>query len=84
MPAEELWKLKKAIRDSGFSVLQASNCWSIVDVSEKAERECEEERRIINENIDMSLAIKKALSLIKDKTSPVLGQIREILQGFIS
>lgn len=83
-PAEELWKLKKALRDSGYGILRASNGWSIVDVSEKAKEVEEAERRTINQNIDMSLAIEKVLALIDKEASPVLGQIREILQGSIS
>jgi hypothetical protein len=82
-PAEELWKLKKAITTSGYGVLKASNGWTIVDVSEKAKQDEARELEIINRNVDLEVAIEKALKLINERTSPVLAEIRKLLKEAI-
>ena len=45
-------KLRTAIRDAGFAVLEASNRWDIVDVTEKAKRQEENEMRMITAEIE--------------------------------
>ena len=52
----ELTALKKAVRDAGFGILQASNGLSIHDVSEAAKAEEAKTAEVIAENIDLKLA----------------------------
>lgn len=45
-------KLRTAIKDAGFAVLEASNRWDIVDVTDKAKAQEEYELKKINEEIE--------------------------------
>jgi len=52
--AAERDKLREAIRDAGFQVMQTSGKWSIHDVSELAKRDEERTAQVILENIELT------------------------------
>ncbi len=55
----EVAKLRDAIRRAGFCVMQTSGEWSIHDVSELEKKELERTNQVIDENIDLALALKE-------------------------
>lgn len=59
-------KLREAIRDAGFSVMQTSGRWSIHDVSKFAEAEQEKTNQIIGENINLELRVKELEFTLKE------------------
>jgi hypothetical protein len=80
----EAEKLREAIRDAGFSVMQTSGRWSIHDVSKLADAEREKTNEIISENIDLGMkvskleaAIKEAFELFKASDSERLEDVHE-------
>ena len=62
----EAEKLREAIRNAGFSVMQTSGRWSIHDVSKLAEAEQEKTNQIIGENIDLGIKVSKLEAAIKE------------------
>jgi len=62
----EAEKLREAIRDAGFSVMQTSGRWSIHDVSNLADAEREKTNQIISENIDLGIKVSKLEAAVKD------------------
>jgi len=62
----EAEKLREAIRDAGFSVMQTSGRWSIHDVSKLAEIEQAKTNEIIGQNIDLEIKVKKLEATIKE------------------
>lgn len=63
---EEAVKLREAIRDAGFTVMQTSGRWSIHDVSELGIAEQEKTKEIICENIDLEIKVKRLEDAIKE------------------
>ncbi len=59
-------RLREAISDAGFSVMQTSGRWSIHDVSRLAEAEQAKTNEIIGQNIDLEIKVKKLEATIKE------------------
>ena len=59
-------RLREAISDAGFSVMQTSGRWSIHDVSELAKAEQAKTDEIISQNIDLEIKVKKLETTIKE------------------
>ena len=62
----EAAKLREAIRDAGFEVMQTSGRWSIHDVSKLGIAEQERTSEIISENIDLGIRVKQLESEIRE------------------
>lgn len=62
----EAEKLREAIRDAGFSVMQTSGRWSIHDVSELAKAEQAKTDEVIRQNIDLEIKVKQLESAVKE------------------
>jgi len=80
-PLSEAEKLREAIRDAGFSVMQTSGRWSIHDVSKLAEAEQEKTNQIIGENIDLGIKVKHLETTIKEAFDLFKAADDERLEG---
>jgi hypothetical protein len=61
----EALKLREAIRDAGFEVMQTSGRWSIHDVSEQAMAKQEKTAEIIGQNIDLEIKVSNLLAHLR-------------------
>jgi hypothetical protein len=77
----EAEKLREAIRDAGFSVMQTSGRWSIHDVSKLADAEREKTNQVISENIDLEIKVSKFEAAIKDAFELFKAADAERLEG---
>ena len=77
----EAQKLREAIRDAGFSVMQTSGRWSIHDVSKLADAEREKTNQVISENIDLEIKVSKFEAAIKDAFELFKAADAERLEG---
>ncbi len=59
---QEVVKLREAIRDAGFAVMQTSGKWSIHDVSEKAKAQAAFDDKRTTELIMENIRLEKELS----------------------
>lgn len=64
-------KLREAIRDAGFSVMQTSGKWSIHDVSERAAADENRTAEVISRNIELEAE--------RDKSGQILGNLLAVL-----
>ncbi len=78
----EAAKLRQAITDAGFAVMQTSGKWSIHDVSENAEFERKKTSELINHNIELEMACSEVITqlegcdgLIKDSNDSKMIQV---------
>lgn len=76
--SEELQKLRGAVRDAGFSVMQTSGKWSLHYCSEAAKKAEEVEGRLISRNIDLERRVREleaelehTVNLLRDLTEAV-------------
>lgn len=77
----EAEKLREAIRDAGFEVMQTSGRWSIHDVSELGIAEQEKTAEIICENIDLGIKVKRLESAINEAFALFKAADAERLSG---
>jgi hypothetical protein len=74
-------RLREAISDAGFSVMQTSGRWSIHDVSKFAEAEQAKTDEIIGQNIDLEIKVKKLEATIKETCDVFKAADAERLDG---
>lgn len=76
--AEENRKLREAIRDAGFAVMQTSGKWSIHCVTEKARRAEEVEDRLISSNLDLELQVQELKAEVNRLSEEIEAVVRHI------
>lgn len=74
-------RLREAISDAGFSVMQTSGRWSIHDVSKLAEIEQAKTNEIIGQNIDLEIKVKKLEATINEACEVFKTSDAERLEG---
>lgn len=57
--SEEVEKLREAIKNAGFGIMQTSGVWSIHDVSEHHKKDQERTQEVIMYNIELEIAARK-------------------------